>query len=359
VTTAQGELDMNDINASLHLEGLRLSGGWTVGPRSDGDSVAGTFSVSYLARHDDGREGFVKVLDLVGVFGDLEELGIAVNDYLAERDLLLICGAARMSRVVTALDHGKVTLEGFLPLLSTVHYIIFELADSDLSGALSGSDVTDIAVRLELIRDLAVGVRQLHSRSVAHQDIKPANSLFFRGSDGDRDSSKISDLGRAFRSETSTSHSSALIPGDRSFAPLELLYGFAHPQLEVRRFSADLYQLGSLICYTFAGATMNGLVAERLNPDHHWDHFGDGYADALPYVQAAYASVIADLRETLPAPVSKEIATLIEYLCEPEPERRGHPRARTGQGSAFALERVVSDLNLAAFRAGSRPGPIT
>ena len=348
------DLNMDDINASLHLEGRTLPGGWLVGPRNEHQADAGAFSVSYPVSNEAGREGFLKVLDLVGVFGDLEALSLAVTDYLAERDLLLLCGAASMSRVVVAIDHGQVALSGFLPPLSKVHYIIFERADADLSDLLSKAELADVAVRLDLIHDYAVGLRQLHSREIAHQDLKPANSLVFTSASGVRDSGKIADLGRAFQSSISTSHDGLLIPGDRSFAPPEQLYGYQHPDIATRRYGADLYQLGSLICYTFGGATMNGLLAERLVADHHWDCFGDGYREALPYLQDAYSSVIANLRETLPQDVAHELVGLIECLCEPEPERRGHPRARRGLGSKYALQRIVADLNLAAVRARSR-----
>lgn len=348
------DVDMDDINASLHLEGRALPGGWLVGPRNDALRSAGAFSISYTVTHETGRQGFLKALDLTAVFGDLEELSIALNDYLAERDLLLLCGEHRMSRVVMALDHGQLTLEEFMPPLSTVHYIIFELAAGDFNTVLSEAGITDVAVRLDLLHDLAVGLRQLHSRQVAHQDLKPSNTLVFQGESGGRDAGKIADLGRAFRFGANTPHDGALVPGDRSFAPPEQLYGFEHPDTSVRRFGADLYQLGSLICYAFGAVTMNGLLAAQLDPAHHWERFTDGYREALPYLQDAYAHVIDRLKTTLPEPVADEVTKLIEYLCDPEAERRGHPSAHRTHGSHYSLERVVADLNLAAVRAGIR-----
>lgn len=344
---------MDDMNASLNLEGLTLPSGWLVGQRRSPREDVGAFSVTYTVTGMAGRPGFLKVLDLVAVFGDLEALRSALNDYLAERDLLLMCGAAGMTRVVVALGHGQVTLEGYMPPLSTVHYIIFELADADLNRTLSDSDFTDITIRLDLLHDLAVGLRQLHARGIAHQDVKPSNALIFESSSGRKRAGKISDLGRAYEPSFSTSHDHILIPGDRSFAPPEQLYGYEFSDIAVRRYAADIYQLGSLICYTFGAVTMNGLMAERLAPVHHWDVFGDGYQEALPYLQAAYSEVIADLRRTLPAAIALEVAAIIEYLCEPDAERRGHPAARKNVGSSFALERVVADLNLASHRARS------
>ena len=347
-------LDMDDMNAALHLEGATLPGGWLVGAR-DTSARAGGFSISYPVTGPDGRRGFLKVLDLVSVFGDLTDLSNTLNDFLIERDLVLLCGATAMSRVVVAIDHGQVTLDAYMPPLSTVHYIVFEHAEGgDLSDALSATRVDDLALRLDLIHDLAVGLRQLHAKNIAHQDVKPDNSLIFHRDRGLRSIGKVSDLGRAYQSGVSTSHDEDLIPGDRSFAPPEQLYGFQHPDVATRRFGADLYQLGSLICFTIGAVTFNAMLAERLAPEHHWSVFGDGFMNALPYIDEAFTDAIRDLRDTLPREVSPEVVSLIEYLCEPRPERRGHPRARGKHGSPFSLERVVAEINLAAVRARLR-----
>jgi serine/threonine protein kinase len=343
-------VDMDDINAALHLEGLSLPGGWVVGKLNTDAAQRGTFSISYEVRHETGRSAFLKVLDLIQVFGNLEALSAALNDYLAERDLLILCGEERMSRVVVALDHGQVTLDGFMPPLSTVHYIIFELADSDLNRVLSSSESTDLVVRIDLLHNLAVGLKQLHSRKVAHQDIKPANSLVFHDT-SNRDVAKIGDLGRAFQDGTATSHDSDLVPGDRSFAPPEQLYGYEFRDRAVRRFSADLYQFGSLICYTFSGVTMNGLLAQQLDPAHHWDRFSDGYEEAMPYLLDAFSQVLENLNQTLPNPAGPELSQLIAALCNPDAEKRGHPQARRGHGSIYSLERIVALLSLASVRA--------
>lgn len=310
------------------------------------------FSVSYTVTHPSGRRGFMKVLDLTAVFGELEELNIAIGDFIAERDLALLCGEERLSRVVIALDHGKLHLNGFFPTLSTVHYIIFEHADHDMNDVLNDAAVLDIEIRLHLIHHVAVGVQQLHRRRVAHQDLKPANLLIFgEPQDGE---GKVADLGRAFQTSTPTPHDEECIPGDRSFAPIEQLYGYAHPEMAIRRFGADLYQLGSLICYAFGAATMNGLLAAELADEHHWSVFGDGYEEALPYLEDAYSHVITNLQETFPASVAKELTAIVQYLCQPDCRRRGHPRSRVAHGSAFSLERVISELNLASIRAGIR-----
>ncbi|WP_426518788.1 protein kinase domain-containing protein [Diaminobutyricibacter sp. McL0618] len=344
--TPTEEPNWDALNAALNLSGHRLNDEWTVGQRLETD---GSFSVAYAVTNAAGRRGFMKVLDLVSVFGELEEQRAAIDDYLAERDLLLLCGQERMTRVVTALDHGRVTLEGFFPPLATVYFIVFELADGDMNGTLSDAKSVDVDIRLHLLHDLAVGLRQLHRRKVAHQDLKPSNMLVFGGDDA-RNHGKVADLGRAFQATIQTGHDAMLIPGDRSYAPPEQLYGFQHSDSMVRRFGADLYQLGSLISYTFTGVTMNGYLAERLSPEHHWDVYGDGYTEALPYLENAYSEVLAELSDRLPVEVAGDLTAVVEYLCAPDCTRRGHPRARLGHGSIYSLERVISALDLAAVR---------
>lgn len=344
--TQSGLQNFDELNAALNLVGRRLND-WTVVERLQ---TEGQFSVAYAVTDDAGRRAFMKVLDLVSVFGELEEQRAAIDDYLAERDLLLLCGEERMTRVVTALDHGRVTLDGFLPPLATVYFIVFEFAEGDMNRALSEAGSVDVDVRLHLLHDLAVGLRQLHRRKIAHQDLKPSNMLVFGGGAA-RNHGKVADLGRAFQASTPTGHDQMLIPGDKSYAPPEQLYGFQHSDSKVRRFGADLYQLGSLIAYTFTGVTMNGYLAERLSPEHHWDTFSDGYGAALPYLEEAYTDVIAEVARRLPVDVAEELGSVIEYLCAPDCARRGHPRSRVAHGSIYSLERVISALDLAAVRA--------
>lgn len=344
------DFDFNKANAALNLEGQTLANGWTVGPLHNPPSAvaAGRFSVSYTVTNSQGRLGFLKVVDLVSVFGNLKLLSDTLNDYLAERDILVMCGEKRLSRVVLAIDHGQFTLPGFL--LGDVNYIVFELASRDVNVALSQSEKIDVVLKIDMLHHLAVGLRQLHRYGVAHQDLKPSNLLVFDGIGGDKPIGKIADLGRAYRADAPAPHDALIIPGDKSYAPPEQLYKFVHPDVSVRRYAADLYQLGNLACFMFSGITMNALMSKALAPEHHWNRFGDGYLQALPYLVEAHDRVIAALGEQLPRPVASSMASTIHYLSRPDAEKRGHPKAHVGNGSPFSLERVVADINLMAKR---------
>ena len=342
-------LSLNNLNAALNLEGTELPGGWSVGPlnRRQPEATGGMSSVSYVVTNRDGRKGFLKVVDLITAIGDINQLQAIINEYISERDLVVLCGQRRLSRVVTAIDHGQITIPGYL--LGNVNYIIFELASSDVRIALSQSDGIDLVLRLEMFHQVTSGVRQLHNLQVAHQDLKPSNFLVFREVEK-RSSGKLADLGRAYREGVPSLHDSILRPGDKSYAPPEQLYREEYSDPFVRRYAADLYQLGNLGCFIFGAVTMNALLSKRLAPEHHWDSFGDRYLDVLPYVTEAYADALAQLEWDLPGEIAAPISRIIGYLCHPDPSQRGHPKNRRGSLSAFSLERVVTEIDLLAKR---------
>ncbi|MBD8484901.1 hypothetical protein IFT79_04660 [Frigoribacterium sp. CFBP 8759] len=340
-------------NAALHLEGQVLDGGWVVGAlhKRAAEATGGMFSVSYTVSHTNGRQGFLKVVDLVRVFGDINLLQLTINEYIAERDLLILCGERRLSKVVTAIDHGQFTLPGFI--LGSINYIIFELATSDVRIALSQGEQINVLIKVEMVHQLATGLRQLHRFEVAHQDLKPSNFLVFeRGEAGSE--GKIADLGRAFRPGAPTAHDAMVRPGDKSYAPPEQLYRHEYPDRAVRRYAADLYQLGNLIAFIFGGVTLNGLMSLRLSDDHHWDTFGDSYPEALPYVTEAFEGSLEYLRSTLSPLIADDLTDIIGYLCAPDATLRGHPQARKRGQSPFSLERVVAQLDLLGRRLAVR-----
>jgi serine/threonine protein kinase len=176
---------MKDDDRKPHeaLEGLQLGDGWTVlsrvhrGPELTG----GHFSCGYIVEHSDGRRGFLKALDFFSRLAQSADPARALEPLIKafnfERDLLRSC--RRMSRIVTAYTDGAITVPGFPPP-NTVQYIIFELADGDIRSLMITSETFDVCLALRALREIAIGLRQLHTIGVAHQDVNPSNVLRFQ-----------------------------------------------------------------------------------------------------------------------------------------------------------------------------------
>jgi len=342
-------------NAALHLEGRTVGEGWVVGPRNKPhqDATGGYFSITYPVARRDGAQGFLKVLNLAKAFDSdyfIDELNWLTAEYVAERDLCILCGEQRLSRVVTAIDHGQFQLSGFL--MAPISYIIFELATHDVRVAMSTSQRLDATLQLHYLHNLATGVAQLHARRIAHQDLKPSNFLVFPADATGKEVGKIGDLGRAFRSGSASPHDTMEIPGDHIYAPPEQLYRHTYADEATRRYAADLYQVGSIATFLITGTTMNAHLAAHIPEPLHWNVYGDTYQEAIPYLDHAFGATLESLSLPFSDQLNQRFRQVLRYLCEPDAERRGHPAARRSRhGSPYRLERIVSELDLIARRA--------
>jgi hypothetical protein len=97
-------------------------------------------------------------------------------------------------------------------------------------------------------------------------------------------------------------------------------------------------------------------LADEVSSHHHWNNFGESFLDVLPYLENAYANIIVTLKDALASDADPRLGAIIEFLCQPDPRRRGHPAASKGRGSPFSLERVVSEIDLLTHKAYMRAG---
>lgn len=339
---------------ATQLAGLTLANGWVVQEMIERPPTAtgGFFSVGYLATTRDGKKAFLKALDFTramssaDVPGELEAVTSAFN---FERHLLRKCRDNRMSRVVTALDDGVVEVAGAPFPLGRVNYLLFELADGDVRSFLDEVRRFDTAWRLRALHHVATGLRQLHTRGIAHQDLKPSNVLVYEGGS----QSKVGDLGRACDERVPGPHDEVRMPGDRSYAPPEQLYGFTLPDWGARRLGCDAYHLGSLIVFFFSNVGMTAAVISRLPTDALPKNWGDGFDAVLPFLRAATEDVLQEFDEDLRGQAVScraELVQAVRGLCDPDPRLRGIPAARAGGASQFDLERLVTKFDLLARR---------
>jgi serine/threonine protein kinase len=187
---------------------------------------------------------------------------------------------------------------------------------------------------------------QLHSRSIAHQDIKPSNVLVF-----EEMTSKIADLGRASMKDRACPHDGMRVPGANSYAPPELLYRFESPDWDERRLGCDLYLLGSLVFFFFTGIGATGLILRNLDDALHPTNWRGMFHDALPFLIDAFEKALNDLRKDVPNPFTDAVVGMARQLCYPDPALRGHPKVRAQAGARFSLERYISEFNALASRA--------
>ena len=144
---------------------------------------------------------------------------------------------------------------------------------------------------------MAVGLQQLHSLNVAHQDIKPSNVLLFENFK----SSKLADLGRAAAKGVEPPHYDFPIAGDWSYAPLELLYGAIPVSWEGKRVGCDLYLLGSMVASLFTGVAMTPQIIIGLDLRFRWTTWHGSYEDVLPYLRVAFYEAIEYVSDEFPA----------------------------------------------------------
>ena len=310
-------------------------------PRNRPAATGGYFSVGYIVVDAHGREHFMKALDFSSAFRSpnlTQVLQVMTTSYNFERDLLTQCRNERLDRVVFAVDHGQILLDP-TNFSSNVPFIVFELARGDMRQVLQFAQNFDAAWAFRTLHHVTTGLVQLHRRQIAHQDLKPSNVMVY----GEREGSRIGDLGRAAQKGQAPPHEQFPVAGDKAYAPLEQLYGAIPTEWVARRFGCDAYHLGSLIATFFTGISMTSLVMHHLAPTQQWHVWQDTYEAALPFVRVAFNSSIDAISAQIPDLYRTEVTTIVRELCDPDPSRRGHHRARAQRhGNPFALDRYVA-----------------
>jgi serine/threonine protein kinase len=337
------------------LEGLELEGGWKVLKKIDRHptSTGGHFSVGYIVKDEDNKEGYLKALDFSRALqtdDPARELQSMTTAYNFERDLLAKCKEHKLRRVVTPLADGTVTVPGNFGDLSNVCYLIFEKAEGDIRKQCTKLQSIDLAWCLRSLHHTATGIRQLHSRGIAHQDLKPSNVLVYKNV-----GSKVTDLGRASYISLTSPVDGYKIPGDVGYAPPELFYGYEVSDEFERRFAVDIYLLGSLFFFYFANVSATQAIKTKLKSHASPNLSNANFINDLPYIRKAFYEAVKDLEENIvkkAGSLTGDISIIVKQLCEPDPRLRGHPRNRTLQVCRqYCLERYVTRLDLLAKRA--------
>lgn len=332
------------MTAAAKLLGLTLHDGWKVTKKIEPseNATGGTFSHSYFAEKD-GATSFVKAFDFSEAFEPgvetLTRLTLLTSAYENERDILDHCASKKHSRVATAIGHGSVQVAGLGQMEGRVYYLMFERADGDIRCQMDEAKSSDMVWCMQALRDACLGLAQVHGELIAHQDLKPSNVLAYE-SDG---MFRIADFGKSSRRGSTVWHNETNFPGDRTYAPPELLYGHIAPDFQPRRIGTDLYLLGNLAAFLFTGTNITASLFARMDRSHHWTRWGSDYEAVLPYVQEAFGRVLEELELRLPSEVREEVMMIVRDLCNPDLSKRGHPKS-LGRLDQYSLERYVSHL---------------
>lgn len=337
---------MEQTNASHNLEGRILGRGWNVIEKiSKSDNATGSFfSVCYKVTKEN-ETCFLKAFDFARFFqiaghsSVVDVMSGMLDAYRYEKNLSDLCKNHHVTKVSFVKDAGEEIVDGYT--ISIVPYLVFDLADGDVRQKLNFSEGLDFAWRLKSLHDIAVGLKQLHSIEVSHQDLKPSNILLFNGE------SKLGDLGRSVCRRIQSPYDELVFSGDLNYAPPEIMYQYYESDWYKRVFATDCYLLGSMAVFYFAGVSMSALLLSHMPYEFRWDIWRGTFEDVRPYLINAFAKALDEFEQSIANEYfKKELRSTIEMLCFPFPENRGHPKNIRGIGNSYNLERFISKFDV-------------
>lgn len=356
--------DPTKISAADDLVGKTINGWYVKSKIQPADpnqgETGGNFSVCYIVEKEN-RQFFMKVLDYKKGLSKQIPTGKTRTDVLGrfllefdyEKKLSSYCNSKRASKIILYIDSGEISLNEYL--IPTVSYIVYEMADGNIRKFLDFSKKLDLtsslkslADKLKSLHDVATGINSLHSIEISHQDIKPSNIMQFPNE------SKLGDLGRSlcFSQDVECPYAFNFFWGDLNYAPPEALFRYQLPDIRSNHYNADNYMLGGLIVFYLTGVSINALIEMYLP----WkitmrDLYAKGvsFERALPFLLDAFQKALNDIKTCIPfESVKSGLTSMIEYLCCPDPARRGHPAnlISSNRTAAHDLYRTITELDL-------------
>jgi len=343
--------------ASHLLLNKTLPEGWKVMKkleRPDGHT-GGVYSACYEVAKGT-QKGFLKAFDYSAAEkvskdrSGSDQIRDILNAYTLERDILDACTSKNCKNVVRLLAKGGIDVEE-VSKYPRVEYLILEYAeDGDVRATLEKRRGNHLVWQLRSLHQLCNGLRQIHDLAIAHQDVKPSNIVTLQNG-----VTKLTDFGSAVYVNGSSPdlpyHVKKDVPGTWAYAPPELLYGNVSDNPITRRIGCDLYLLGSMVVYYFTNSNMTGLIRSNLDDQLSWtDPSTHGnYSQVKPYVELAFEMALQDLGRSIADKKIRDLVLLsVKYLCNPDPELRGHKKTIKEIGPNYSLHRFVTMFDVLA-----------
>ncbi|MFA6614233.1 MAG: protein kinase [Endomicrobiia bacterium] len=199
-----------------------------------------------------------------------------------------------------------------------------------------------------MLLDHYVGLQQLHTNEIAHQDLKPSNILAFQKD------YKISDLGNSSDKNKEFENDKYQIPGDPNYCPIEQIYDYHCTNDFNEKIAADMYLFGSLFFFFFTGFSASQVIIKKseILKISLTENFDNDIAEW----ERVYTEVLSDFKRTIQSIISddkliEEIFILVRNLCHPDPRKRGHYQNVAEKFNKYGLDRVISRLDYIAKKA--------
>ena len=336
------------------LEGRVLKSGWRVLKRLEpkNNRQKGKFSVCYMVEKD-GQQRFMKVMDINEHIHRLEPdetqadaFKRVLDQYVYERDVCNLCKGKHLSNITVVLEAGDESLDEdvFVPM----YYLIFEKADGDVVDAMEDSAKLDFAWRMKSLHSVAVGLQQLHTAGITHEDIKPSNILTF----DEKKTTKVGDLGCSTCDTIHGPFEVERFPGDKNYAPPERAYKFHIEDIKLSKKLTDCYLLASLITYYITGMSLNGLIMQYIPESHKPDNFNGSIDEIKAYLDMAFSKALEQMRDDIPFDELKDLLVgIVRQLGDPDPRRRCKEDEARAQSTRSQIEKAISALNRAYLMA--------
>jgi hypothetical protein len=158
-----------------------------------------------------------------------------------------------------------------------------------------------------------------------------------------KNTAKVGDLGRASDGSDGSLFSGEGMQGDRTYAPPELLYEYPQADDRTRRWSCDMYHVGSMVVFLVTGSGLTPLIFNELDPTFHVGVWPNPYLNVLPYVRDAYDRALVGVESRVREPLREDLMVLIREMCDPDPRLRGSPRLTALP--RYSIERYVSTFD--------------